>query len=516
MKEIKGSSNIFMKIAYALVFFLKQLMMWGWAEIAARIMTSLEKQQNIKEALIVTGIYLAVTLIGHALLYKFEAKLNYMYEIRMKDIQYGVVNEYITGNGITKKFSELEIINRVNGDISNLFQWEVRTKPELFMGMGAVVGIFFYLGYSDWVMTLILYVLLVMNFIVPSLFNKHMVADYSEVMQANDKWANRLQEAIHNFFTIRRLNAEKEYHILYGDDVSEFVNAVGKANKTFYIENGIKTGLGQFVSYMGYIVVGIFVIIGSIDFSGAAKVVIMIPTLQNIMNMIVEKYRERRNIVVSKKRIEDLAPKRISSTEEPRNYVVQINNLEFGYDENSPVFSDLNYKISQGECILIKGENGTGKSTLLKLLTGLYEIQSGSITIGDVDTNKIPCDWLKNNVYYLPQTTLYIPGTVEDNLKFRGISKEHGLDSDILKQDVSELSEGQKKKIALEELYNCNKKLLLMDEPENHLDAETLEQLIEFLRNDQRTKIIVTHSDKFDSITPHKWNLTKDFVCDDI
>ncbi len=97
---------------------------------------------------------------------------------------------------------------------------------------------------------------------------------------------------------------------------------------------------------------------------------------------------------------------------------------------------------------------------------------------------------------------------MEENLRLRGIAPALGESADLQK-NIMELSEGQKKRIVLEELYRTDKKILLLDEPENHLDGDVLKELTAFLKNDNRTVILVSHVEAFDSIADKIWKLEK-------
>ena len=135
-------------------------------------------------------------------------------------------------------------------------------------------------------------------------------------------------------------------------------------------------------------------------------------------------------------------------------------------------------------------------------------MQEGEIRIGGICNQDIREEWIVSNIFYLPQNNLFLPGTVEENLRLRGIQTALGGDA-YLRKNIMELSEGQRKRLILEELYRTDKKILLLDEPENHLDRDVMNELITFLKNDKRTIIIVSHVGIFDSIADKIWRLEK-------
>lgn len=178
--------------------------------------------------------------------------------------------------------------------------------------------------------------------------------------------------------------------------------------------------------------------------------------------------------------------------------------VSFGYEKEGQLFAKLSYQVGDGQKILIKGSNGSGKSTLLKLFSGFYCLEQGRISIGGVSAEDISLEWLQDNVFYLPQDNLIIPGTVRENLELRSLPCEGG---GWLEKNAADLSEGQKRKISLYELYRTHKKILLLDEPENHLEQTALRELKEYLQKTAATVIVVTHGDCFDQMADQIWQL---------
>lgn len=132
------------------------------------------------------------------------------------------------------------------------------------------------------------YGIMFVNLLVPALYNRHMAADYSQVMQANDSRARRLQEEIENYSGIKGLNAEAEYKQIYKNEVRNFAGAVKSANKTAHMKMGLKSGMNQFSNYAGYIAAGFFAVSGPIGLATVARTVLLIPLIQNILPPVTE------------------------------------------------------------------------------------------------------------------------------------------------------------------------------------------------------------------------------------
>ena len=195
---------------------------------------------------------------------------------------------------------------------------------------------------------------------------------------------------------------------------------------------------------------------------------------------------------------------------------IRCKDISFGYTENSNVISVSELNIKQGEKVAILGAIGSGKSTFLKILAGLYKPTKGFVYLDGIDMQLIKRDFLTENMSYLPQTTKLFAGTLRDNLIFGmiGISDEqiieaakltgliglinalpNGLDT-VVPEGGESVSGGQKQLIALTRMIVANKKIILLDEPTASMDEGTERQIISMLHqklSPEQTMVVVTH-----------------------
>ena len=141
------------------------------------------------------------------------------------------------------------------------------------------------------------------------------------------------------------------------------------------------------------------------------------------------------------------------------------------------IFEDVSFGIQEGDKIGIVGINGTGKSTLLKLIAGEEEPDQGQV----VRQNGLKIAYLPQNPSFLPGATVgsYI-GRGEDN--WRGQSYLSQLGITRMEEPLEQLSGGQRRKVALAKVLSEDFDLLLLDEPTNHLDEEMISWLENYLR----------------------------------
>jgi len=181
--------------------------------------------------------------------------------------------------------------------------------------------------------------------------------------------------------------------------------------------------------------------------------------------------------------------------------VAELKDVSFAYGED-PIVKNLSVTIMRGDRIGIIGPNGAGKTTLIKLITGQLAPAAGSIRTG---TGVAPCWFDQNREQLDPEKTVAeIVGDGHDRVIAGGQSRHIlGYLQDFLfapersRSPVAILSGGEKNRLLLARLFLTPFNLLIMDEPTNDLDVETLELLEELLLDYQGTLILVSHDRAF-------------------
>lgn len=234
----------------------------------------------------------------------------------------------------------------------------------------------------------------------------------------------------------------------------------------------------------------------------------------NILSMNVE--RIRKFFKLESKIENDVGPDKVQP--ESGCFSVELKDVGFSYENSDFSLSNLNLSIQPGEKIAIVGENGAGKSTFMKLLLRLYDVDSGTIYINgkpikDYDVrrmrSRIGVAFQNTNIYamsFADNISLYHPVTTE---KMRETAKQLGLD-DVLKKNCADydaqltreffedgilLSGGEAQKVGLSRVMSGDFSLLLLDEPSSALDPLAEYKLSEAILSaaNQTTTIMVSH-----------------------
>ena len=198
---------------------------------------------------------------------------------------------------------------------------------------------------------------------------------------------------------------------------------------------------------------------------------------------------------------------------------IKLENLSYQYDKNSPkVLNNINLEIKKGDKIAIKGETGSGKSTLTNIISGLLIASEGKILIDGVLINKENMNNWQKNISIVPQTIFLNDSSILENIaiaknldeidveKVKRCANIAQIDVFIksLKNSYNEkvgekgirLSGGQRQRIGIARALYRNSNLIIMDEPTNSLDLETENLVIKSIMNCTKdiTIIMITHS----------------------
>ena len=210
-----------------------------------------------------------------------------------------------------------------------------------------------------------------------------------------------------------------------------------------------------------------------------------------------EKLLDKIDRIEKPKELDDAMKLKITPSIVSGRDVLDIDSLGKSYPGN-PLFSDVYIHIDRGERVAVIGNNGTGKTTLLKILTGLERADEGSFRLG---TNvKIGYYDQEHQVLH-PEKTLFQEMSDDfpmmDNTRIRNTLAAFLFYGDDVFKQVSALSGGERGRLSLAKLMLSNANFLILDEPTNHLDATSKEILENDLNEYEGTLLYVSHDRYF-------------------
>lgn len=214
---------------------------------------------------------------------------------------------------------------------------------------------------------------------------------------------------------------------------------------------------------------------------------------------LTEKYNITQSAMVSAERVFAILDddSEIKNPENPLPFddiqgEIEFRNVSFSYIEGEPVLKNISFKIKKGESVALVGPTGSGKTSIISLLTRFYEIDEGEILIDGININDVRKEDLRKNIGVVLQDVFLFSGTIRDNIKLNKdisdeeiikISKYVNADSFIQKlpgkydepvmERASTLSSGQRQLLSFARTLVYEPKILVLDEATANIDTET-------------------------------------------
>lgn len=420
------------------------------------------------------------------------------------------------------------LVSQKPGEVAARFSGDVDTVDALFtsgiISMVAdacrIISIFAVIAVKNTGLALVLLVVLPFFAIFTRHIQKKMLSAQLENRRAVAAVSGQVPETLHNIRTIRALGMESYMERRYDERIGESYAAVEKTN--FY--DAIYSPV---VLLLNAAVVGIVMLLSA---SGNAKVLTLfgmsVGTSVAVINYISRIFAPIESLgmeiqtiqsaMAGVKRIDAfLAEEERTIPEERENEArgdVVLSHVTFGYSDKL-VLNDFSMEVKEGEQITLVGRTGAGKSTIFKLLLGLYKPESGKITIGGVDVSDITDSERRACIGCVEQHFSRVPGNVLDQITLsdpsiteemaQNAAKLAGIDETIRSFPEGYaavctdgmFSQGEWQLLSIARAAAADPAVLLLDEITANLDAETEARVLEALRRASagRTVLSISH-----------------------
>ncbi len=434
----------------------------------------------------------------------------------------------LTTSGLTSQ-EPGTVVSRFVGDadtVENLFTSGIIS---MFADACKIISIVAVIWFKNKGLAIVLLVILPFLFIFTRTIQKNMLEAQIENRRAVGRASGHVPETLHNIRTIHTLGKENYMAQRYDEYICESYAAIEKNN--FYdavyspvilILNAIVVAVVMLFSASGNQTVLTFfsmsagtavAVINYISqiFAPVENLGMEIQTIQSAIAGVhrINEFFELDEFSVKK----DSFITEDTAMEADSDVLVDFNNVTFSYDGDKNVVENLSFSVKEGEQVTLSGRTGAGKSTIFKLLLGLYEPDKGSVSIAGQKVTAIP-DSEKRKIYgYVEQTFHMVPGTVKDQITLYDVSitdedvieaaKAAGIHDAIMELDngydtickPEDFSHGQWQLLSIARAAAAKPELLLLDEITANLDADTEKNVLDALNrvSKNRTVISISH-----------------------
>lgn len=420
------------------------------------------------------------------------------------------------------------VVSRFVGDVDTVENLFTSGIVSMFADACKIISILVVIWFRNKGLATVLIVLLPFLFWFTRHIQKNMLDAQLKNRRAVSRASGHVPETLHNIRTIHNLGKEKYMEKRYDEYISDSYKAMEKTN--FY-----DAVYSPVILILNAVVVAVVMLFSA---SGNAKVltlfgmsagtaVAVINYISQIFSPVESLGMEIQTIqsaIAGVRRIneffelpvldnnEELQAEKTFDSKNDTPYV-QFNDVTFGYEADHTVIADKTFVVNIGEQVTLSGRTGAGKSTIFKLLLGLYKPQKGSILINDMNSAAIPDNRKRKIFGYVEQSFHMVPGTIKDQITLydKSISDEAvikaakltGLHDTIMNfengydtQCTQEVfSQGQWQLLSIARATAANPELLLLDEITANLDANTERDVLTALKgvSENRTVISISH-----------------------
>ena len=420
------------------------------------------------------------------------------------------------------------IVSRFVGDVDTVENLFTSGIISMFADACKIISILVVIWLKNRGLAIVLLVLLPFLYWFTRTVQKNMLKAQIENRCAVGRASGHVPETLHNIRTIHTLGKERYMEQHYDEYIAESYRAVDRTN--FY--DAIYSPV---ILILNAIVVAVVMLFSA---SGNAKVLTLFGmsagTAVAVINYISQIFTPVESLGMEIQTIQSAIagvhrinefyvleelPERVRNLETPVDTAeetpfVELQNVTFAYEDDSrKILHHLSFKVYPGEQVTLSGRTGAGKSTVFKLLLGLYQPGEGKVLIQGRDAFQIP-EHEKRSLYgYVEQTFHRVPGTVKDQItlyddsftmeEVREAARIAGLDATIEQLEkgydtlcTSEIfSQGQWQLLSIARAAVAKPKLLLLDEITANLDAQTEEEVLQALKraSEGRTVISISH-----------------------
>ena len=419
------------------------------------------------------------------------------------------------------KNSSGRLVSRVAGDVENMNEMFTSILIFIFKDLMLMAGILFILFTIDVKLALYLSLLVPVIIISIALFSKILRNVFRTIRQKIAEINHSFSEAITGIKIIQTTSSQKRFLQRFKNLNFEHFTAALFQIKVFSI-------FMPFIGFLGVASVAIIIWGGSfgvIEKSLTLGELVAFLTYMKLffrpLRELSEKFNLLQNALASAERIvnvlnNDKAKQRINKKRHRINKICDISfdKVNFSYDHKIMVLKNISFHLRQGNSIGIVGQTGSGKSSIINLITGFYQANDGNIFINNINSNFVNIKDIRSKTALVMQDPILFFGSIRENIKPTGSSidrfklekalydgncdflfeKFSGLDT-MIEEGGRPLSSGQKQLVCIARAFAFNPDLIIFDEATSYMDSQSEQKVHDAMNKlmKGRLSIIIAH-----------------------
>ena len=415
-----------------------------------------------------------------------------------------------------------DIMSRMTNDVDNISQTLSSSITSLISAVLTLIGAFAMLVKYDWRMALVSLITIpltvVVSMVLSKLMRKYFIARQVLLGQLN----TQVEEMVTGYKTVMAYGKEADACRDFAEISEEFRKCSIKAN----VWGGIMGPAMNIINNLNYLIVAAFgayfTVTGAISVGDVQAILQYSRQLSQPINQISNHYANILTAIAGAERVFNIldTPDEVDEGKTELDIPnmsgnVDFSHINFSYVKGKQVIKDFNLEVKQGQKIALVGATGSGKTTIVNLLTRFYDIDSGKITIDGVDINDIPKKELRSAIAIVLQDTVLFHDTIGNNIKYGRLDATddevkaaaetaearefierlpEGYNT-VLSEGGSNLSQGQRQLLSIARAVLADPKILILDEATSSVDTRTemhiQQAMVALMKN--RTSLIIAH-----------------------
>lgn len=444
---------------------------------------------------------------------------NFVFELQRKLIQ---KLEFLSLD-IHKKYGSGDLLNHIIVDTNNLRPFVEVTIIKSITNIFRISYPLIMLYIIDPFLALVAYSILPIHFFIIRKIESRISKILKQQRNDKSRLTTLLKENLDGIETIQTSNAE-EYSIeKITNQIDKIEDSQIKSQRDYGLMMGFAWGLTAIGIAITWWLGGLKVLDGDITLGQLVMFSGFIVFAYEPVRYFTRDIKNHRRGIIALTHIRQILETQ-SSIEEPENFtplkisdgVIELKNVSFSFEKDKDVLKNISIKIEPKKITAIIGKSGSGKSSILKLITRLYDPFEGQILIDKQDIKNISISSLRSQIAVVPQSPMIFNGTIIENIKLAnpGASEaevkeacikadalefisnyENGLHT-IIGQGAIHLSGGEIQRIAIARALLKKAKIIVLDEPISAVDIESRHSFIKTLNRLKKdvTIVIVAHN----------------------